>query len=230
MNARESQLLWERGLQFLGGQTAKQSHEVTNVLNIINEMAGLMSDLLYAADEGRPLDTGRLQQLTQKIAAQVQRGEKIVRNINRFAHSADTPLGVFDVKTALERVCFIADRPARLGKTSLDTGFPAETIALENNPLGFQQAVFTCIEVALLAATQTRRITVSYKLPEQGVRITIHSADPMIIEAPAAAKLAFLEQLVPALGGDLVTRPNAEDPHRLVLFFPRAQPAENPLG
>ena len=55
-------MLWERGLQFLGGQTAAQCHEVTNVFNIINELTGLMGDLIWVAQKkDKPLDPARFE-------------------------------------------------------------------------------------------------------------------------------------------------------------------------
>ena len=221
MTKEDSRLLFERGLQFLGRQTASQSHEVTNVLNIINEMAGLMGDLLYSAGQGRPLDPDRLTQLTTKIAAQVKRGNQIVRAINQFGHSADKPLAVFDVQAVLERITFIAQRPASLHETLLETDFPEQTVALENSPLGFQQAVFTAFEIALAAATDKRRITIGYRLVSEGLLLTVHSDDPLIDHEDVAEKAKFLRLLVATLGGQVITLLDDDAPHRIELLFPK---------
>lgn len=221
VSKEDSRLLFERGLQFLGRQTASQSHEVTNVLNIINEVAGLMGDLLYGAGQGRPLDPDRLTQLTAKIAAQVKRGNQIVRAINQFGHSADTPLAVFDVRAVLERITFIARRPATLHETLLETDFPEQTVSLENSPLGFQQAVFTAFEIALAAATDKRRITIGYRLVSEGLQLTVHSDDPLIDDENVVAKARFLRLLVATLGGQVVPQPKDDEPHRIELLFPK---------
>jgi len=221
VNKEDSRLLWERGLQFLGAQTASQSHEVTNVLNIINEMAGLMGDLLYGAEQGRPLKTARLTELTTKIAAQIQRGNKIVRAINQFGHSADTPRAVFDLRGMLERIAFIAQRPAVLHKTRLETDFPDPSMSLESSPLGFQQAVFTAFEIALAAASDQRRITLSYTLADDGVELTVHSVDPLSAQAEVADKVAFLRLLVSTLGGRIIALLDQDETHRIIFSFPK---------
>ncbi|MFH2010675.1 MAG: hypothetical protein ABI333_29005 [bacterium] len=226
MNEQDSRLLWERGLQFLGGQTAAQCHEVTNVLNIINEYAGLLGDLLHGSKGGEDLDLSRLETIAQKIATQVRRGETIVRAINQFAHSADTPRALFDVQELLGRICFIAQRPANLARTELHTRFPEASITLENSPLGFEQAVFTAFEIALASSAERRRITVGYTLDERGVEIGVHSADPIVPGGEAAAKATFLAHLMAALRGAVTGAPGGSDAHRIVLFFPRIQYVE----
>jgi C4-dicarboxylate-specific signal transduction histidine kinase len=221
VNPKDSRLLWERGLQFLGAQTASQSHEVTNVFNIINEMAGLMGDMLYSADQGRPLDTARLTEITTKIAAQIQRGNKIVRAINQFGHSADKPRAVFDLHGMLESIAFIAQRPAVLHKTLLETDFPEASISVESSPLGFQQAVFTAFEIALAAASDKRRITLGYTLVDDGVQLTVHSDDPLGDREEVADKAAFLRLLVSTLGGRVIALAADDDPHRIIFAFPK---------
>ncbi len=221
MSKEDSRLLWERGLQFLGAQTASQSHEVTNVLTIINEMVGLMGDLLHGAGQGRELDPARLTQITTKIAAQIQRGNKIVRAINQFGHSADKPRAVIDLQGMLERIAFIAQRPAVLHKTLLETHFPDESMSLETSPLGFQQAVFTAFEIALAAASDKRRITLGYTLDSDGVELTVHSDDPLGDHQEVADKAAFLRLLVSTLGGRIIALLKDDEPHRIIFTIPK---------
>ena len=46
------EIVTESGLQFFGKMTASISHEIKNVLAIINENAGLLEDLALMADRG----------------------------------------------------------------------------------------------------------------------------------------------------------------------------------
>lgn len=222
MNEKDSRLLWERGLQFLGGQTAAQCHEVTNVFNIINEMVGLMGDLLWGAqNKGTPLDPEKLVKLADKVAAQIQRGNKIVRAINQFAHSADTPRAVFDLQAMLEQIAFIARRPATLAETTLETEFPEQSLSLENSPLGFQQAIFTAFQMALTASAERRRITLGYTLIESGARIEVVSDDALTDRDALAVQEPFFRLLVEALGGSVERLMEPDDPRRITMFFPK---------
>ena len=53
-------IIAETGLQFFGRISASISHELKNVLAIINENAGLLEDLTSMADRGKPIDSARL--------------------------------------------------------------------------------------------------------------------------------------------------------------------------
>ena len=77
------------GLQFFGQISASISHELKNVLGIINENAGLLEDLTFMADRGVPLDPVRLKAMAESVKKQVGRANAIIGNMNRFAHSAD---------------------------------------------------------------------------------------------------------------------------------------------
>lgn len=218
---REDQRLRTEGLNFFAAVMAGQSHEVTNVLNIIHEFAGLQGDILRGEEQGRPMDIQKLKQVTERIQNQVRRGETIVRCMNQFAHSADCPVTVFDLKEALEQITYLMLRSANLGKTALDQKFPEDSIPLETSPFGFKQAVFICIEIALAASTEKRHVTVSYRVSDRGAEIATESEDPICPGPSVTEKQAFLSLLMQELGGEFVA-PSAEvESRRLVLFFPR---------
>lgn len=213
--------LRDEGLRFFGATTAGQSHEITNVLNIINELAGLQSDLLAAAETGREPNLARLKALSERIQNQVDRGEAIVRNLNRFAHSVDVPVAVFDLREVLERIVFLARRPAGLLRTRLDTEFPLDSVSLEGNPFCVQQAVFLAIDVALHGATDERRVVVSYAVRPTGADIVVTSADPVSPGSEVEERLTMLEKLLIEIGGCLAVRPTTGDPYRVVLALPK---------
>ncbi|WP_432735501.1 sensor histidine kinase [Maridesulfovibrio sp. FT414] len=79
------------GLCFFGQISAAISHDLKNVLAIINEDAGLLQDFSIMATQGMELDPQRLIKLAEKIQGQIRRGDSIIKNMNRFAHSVDLP-------------------------------------------------------------------------------------------------------------------------------------------
>ncbi|WP_320169194.1 sensor histidine kinase [Maridesulfovibrio sp.] len=76
-------------LVFFGQISAAISHDLKNVLAIINEDAGLLHDFSLMAAQGMELDPERLGRVAGKIQNQVRRGDTIIKNMNRFAHSVD---------------------------------------------------------------------------------------------------------------------------------------------
>jgi C4-dicarboxylate-specific signal transduction histidine kinase len=225
MDEHKSHLLQNESLMFFGRITAGQSHEVTNVLNVINELAGLQGDILETANQGGNPDLEKLKAVTQKIRLQVQRGESIVRSINRFAHSVDSPVAVFDLKEALEQIVHLAQRHAHLGRTVLELKSPRKSIPIETSPFGFRQAVFTCIEMAVAASSEERRVTVSYQVLDREVEIAITSADPIPSEPSVFERDRHLELLVRELGGKVGAVPNNAEPHCFALLFRARWPA-----
>jgi signal transduction histidine kinase len=97
------------GLAFFGKMSASISHEIKNVLAIINENAGLTEDLVALSERGRPLDPVRIKALAGKVRDQVKRGDDIVKNMNLFAHSVDrqqcevAPFDLLNLSAALSR-------------------------------------------------------------------------------------------------------------------------------
>ena len=220
MSDSQSRRKRDESLAFFGTMIAGQSHELTNVLNIISELAGLQHDLLTAGDDDRPIDLSRLQEVASRIKNQVDRGETIIRNTNQFAHSVDLPVAVFDLKEAIDRVLFFAERSARLAQVELVSKVPEGSMALENNPLCLQQAVFICIDLALRYATDERTVTVDYNLRQDGAEIRIVSADTLAYDDLVTEKLGFLELLLSDLGGVLVKGPGEEPHNAFVLYVP----------
>lgn len=221
--------LREQGLAFFGRTTAGQSHDVTNVLNVINELAGLQLDLLQAAAAGSAPRLDRLAELADKIQQQVQRGETIVRFVNRFAHSVDVDEAVFDLKELLGMVLFLAGRPARLERTELEAELMEETIVVENNPFCVQQAVSVLIDLSLRAAADRRRVTVSCRLRDGAAEVEVASDDPVVEPDPRLLELALV--LAEEIGATLTAEPDATgELHRFVLLLPRHRDAGDRAG
>ncbi len=224
MREDEERRLRQAGLAFFGGITAAQSHEVTNVLSTINELAGLQEDIIAAGQQSQPADVERLKRAAGKIRNQVQRGQSIVRAINRFAHAVDRPRCSCDLREVLEQITCLAERPARLAKTALEQEYPEKPISLETDPFGLSQAVYICIEIALTASAEVRRIGVSYQVLAGGAEITITSGDAIPATPDALEKRDHLGLLMRGLGGKVVASPAGDDEHRLTLFVPRHAP------
>ncbi len=129
-------------LAFFGTITASVTHELSNVIAIINELAGLLDDLLYAAKSGKPVDPEKLQKLHDRLVHQVARGDRIVRRLNRFAHSVDHPAVQFDVHAVLDDLVRFARRLTDLKRVELKAALSERSPVLVGNPFAFQRAVF----------------------------------------------------------------------------------------
>ncbi|OHB65712.1 MAG: hypothetical protein A2V70_12590 [Planctomycetes bacterium RBG_13_63_9] len=150
----------EGELAFFGRMGAHVSHEMRNVLSIIGEYAGLLADLLEAAEAGRPLDSERLKQLSRNIAGQVAKGTETMQRFSRFAHAADQQTASLDLTALVEDLVALAQRHATRAGCTLKTQLPNEAIAVTGNPFRLQHLVFSAIELLLAALENGESVTV----------------------------------------------------------------------
>ncbi len=209
MTAERDKQLREQSLTFFARIIAGQGHEITNVLNVINELTGLVQDLLAATERGRELDINRYKSVSDKVQFQVQRGENIVRQVRAFAHNADVPISVFDLRTVIEQVVFLAERHTRLNKSELVSDFPKQSATLECSPFELQHAVFLGIEAALLTSTRPERIVVGYQIEETQAVLFVKSDVVYPGEPAPEERVAFLRKLLQELNSDLTETPQA---------------------
>lgn len=127
-NAKE--LFGYDSLAFFGKVNASISHELKNVMAIISETAGLLGDLSEMAQGGEPIDPDMLASSTDSIIEEIQRGFTTIRQMNRFAHSVDTPVLSVDLMDILDLVRNLSEYLSFAGKTNLHTGEGAAPMAL----------------------------------------------------------------------------------------------------
>jgi C4-dicarboxylate-specific signal transduction histidine kinase len=165
------------GVLYFGAMGAGLSHELSNIFNIINELAGLQQDIVAAATEGGSAGLARVTDLAARIKAQVGRGELINRSLHRLSHSVDDTDVEFDLGEALILFGSLAARAARLAEVELEVRPPEPAIAHRGSPFALLLALHACVRVALAAASSQRRIAVWTEDGPDGVQVIVNSAD-----------------------------------------------------
>jgi C4-dicarboxylate-specific signal transduction histidine kinase len=141
----DSRALAIEGVRFFGEISASISHEIKNVLAIINENAGLLQDMVMMAEKGRPLSPERLAGLARSIGRQVNRGDQIVKGMNRFAHSADHPEETVDIGEAIAFVAMLAARLIAMKGDAPTIEVPAAPIVAVTNRFFLEDLVWTSL-------------------------------------------------------------------------------------
>lgn len=136
-------------LRFFGAVTASVTHELNNVLSIIDQVAGLFADHLAALRAGRPIDPERLTEIQMRIARQASRGDEIVKRLNAFAHTVDEPRVRFSAPDVLGNLAAVCRRFVTLRQATLAVELPAEPVWLEGDPFALQLAVFSLLQQLL---------------------------------------------------------------------------------
>jgi hypothetical protein len=106
-------------LAFFGRINASISHELKNIMAIISETAGLLSDLSAMARKGGSIELDMLTESTESIIEEIQRGFKTIRQLNRFSHSVDTPIVSIDLTEVLDLVSHLSGYLSFAGKLNI---------------------------------------------------------------------------------------------------------------
>ncbi len=142
-------VVWD--IRFFGTVTASISHEIKNVLTIINETSGLLDDFALKAQltEGE-LDPARARDTAAAIARHVRRADGIVRNLNRFAHSADRSRESIDLLDLLELFVALAGRLAANRGARLQLAAEGDAVNVVTAPFSLLHLLWRCLEFALV--------------------------------------------------------------------------------
>jgi signal transduction histidine kinase len=162
-----------QGLAFSGKITASVSHELNNVISIIDQTTGLLEDMVLAVDRGKPISTDRLEQIYESLQKQTTRGLAIIKRLNTFAHSSDIPEREFDLGETIENLAGLCGRFADLKRMKLCYQPPPVVISVTGNPFVTQLVVFEGIREALDRGAREDEIVVKLEESDTGTCVLL---------------------------------------------------------
>ncbi len=178
------ELIGKTGLVFFGKMAASMSHEIKNVLAIINENAGLLEDITLMAERGTPIDPDKLRTQAGRIKNQVRRADGIVKNMNRFAHSVDESLISVDLAELLELLAALSGRFAYTRGVKLEPASVGSSATITTNPFLLENLVWLCLDFAMEMAGTGKTVRLIAEKTENGGRIRFAQLETLK-EAPA---------------------------------------------
>ena len=190
------------GIQFFGKMAASISHEIKSVLAIINENAGLLEDICFMAERGKPIDPDRLKKLSGSVKDQIRRADHIMTVMNRFAHSVDEASVPIDVSEVLELLVSLSARFVAMRGVVLEVGKPAGPAAITTFPFVLLNLLWLCLDYAMAVAGPDKAIELLVEKTEEGVCFRFSKLENM--EADAAP--SFPAERETALGQALHAR------------------------
>ena len=222
MSDAKEQLLREKGFGFFGAITASLSHEINNVFAIVNELSGLLDDFFYAAEQGRPLDVEKLKGTTQRIAAQVDRGQKVVKRLNGFAHTVDDEQTTIVLNETVEAITALCRRFGMLRRVELETRLPEASPRIEGSAFDLQHIIYRCIDIVLSASNQGDVVQIDVEPQGDGARLVFANRSALESTAELEPKRDFLAVLVTEMQGAIESVIQAGQPVRLEVSLPRS--------
>ncbi len=157
---REEDLFNYESLSFFGSVNASISHELKNVMAIISETAGLLGDLSEMARRGTVIEPDMLTSSTDSIVEEIQRGFDTIRQMNRFAHSIDTPVTSVDLMEILDLVRNLSGYLAFAGNMHLHPCDGARPIVL-TSPFILQAVIYQAVLQTFRSAGPAASLAVS---------------------------------------------------------------------
>ncbi len=141
---RKQELFNYDSLALFGRVNASISHELKNIMAIISETAGLLSDLSEMAKGGTAIDPDILTGSIDSIAEEIERGFTTIRQMNRFSHSVDIPVGSTDLMEILDLVGQLCGYLAFAGKMRIHPCREASPV-VQTSPFILQAVVYQTV-------------------------------------------------------------------------------------
>lgn len=161
------------GLAFFGRVSASVSHELNNVISIIDQTAGLLEDLLAGAGRGRPITNDRLESIVLSLQKQTQRGLTIIKRLNTFAHGTDSPQLEFDINDAVANLGELCQRLAGLKRVTLEVHLVDQPLNVIGSPFALQQALFAAIGQVFAVAERDNLVEVTVTIANGSLQVLV---------------------------------------------------------
>jgi signal transduction histidine kinase len=193
-----------REIAFFGKITAGISHEMQNVLSIINESTGLMEDFLNMSKDASFPYRNKLRNLLTTIQRQVERGIEIAVQLNRFAHEPDQNTKEVDLAEIAEYFVALAQRFARLQHVALTCSAADGSYKITTRPVLLLLTLYTGFECCLQRMSEGGQIAVMplVKGGQYFIRMVCDPVSASFIETLSETeKWSIFQNFVNDLGG-----------------------------
>lgn len=160
-------------LQYFGKVSASVSHELKNVLAILNENAGLLQDFAAMTAQGQALDPERIQRLAGTMLEQINRGDEIIKRMNRFAHSADNNRATVDVNELVTMVVELFGRTATNRGVKVEVKAPATTVNINTDPFALETLLGNLLYRITEAVPDIRLLNLELGSQDDGCQIRL---------------------------------------------------------
>lgn len=191
-----SDALTETGLKFFGTMTASISHELKNRFAIINEQAGLLTDLVKMSEKSGPIAPERLERLAAAVKKQVILADDLLKHMNRFSHSVDQIRGESDICQVLVCTAALSRRPADMRNVGIELRLP-DTPAMANTAtFWLMNLLWILLDAAMGPAGAARTVVIACETPPEGILIKIvGTADESAMASAVAAVSGLVAEL-----------------------------------
>ena len=195
----------ETGLQFFGKMTASISHEIKNVMAIINESAGLLEDYALMVEKGVAIDPEKLKVVSGRVSKQIRRAEGITRNMNSLAHSVDDFHKSIGLGETLELSVGLALRLADMKSVKLDLRLPRDTatVTIITSPFHLLNLLWLVLDFAMGASGEGKSVVIAFETAPRSVKIRFSGLETLSNLSEGVFPTEKEKALLQVLGGTI---------------------------
>lgn len=193
-------------LAFFGKITASVTHELNNVISIVEQLAGLLEDQLCGAESGAPLDTEKVKSVQERIVLQTDRGVDLLRNLNKFAHSVDEERRDTDLNELAGNLYQLSKRFADLKNINLEMEAAGESIIVRTSPFLLQQVLFWVLMAVISSTPSDEVISLAVVPADEKAGVKISCSTPIQWSSEAERFLKRAKVLNSRLEAELIIK------------------------
>jgi signal transduction histidine kinase len=199
--SKQEKMLGVNGLMFSGAITASITHELNNVMSIIDQTIGLLDDLIVTASPDHPIGTEQLERIVEKIQLQKERGVEFIKRLNTFSHTVDEPSVEIDVNQLMENFYDLTHRFAVLKRAEYKISYAQSQILIRNNPFLLLQAVYICLRQALAEAQKGDTINLVVENSDSNIHLKVERTP--LDQSLESFSTEYLELVMDRIGGNI---------------------------
>lgn len=184
----------EKELVFFGKITAGITHEIKNVLAIIQQSSGLIEDIMSISPEAPILHQEKIQASLSRIKDQIKRGTEITGRLNKFAHSTHESIAEVDLYEITEQLVFLSMHFARNKNVVLKIHPPDQMIFIVIYQVQLQMVLFKCIECCLDLMTQGGQINIYPQKDDEKLKVYFSCEGDSSLETSFVNNLSISEK------------------------------------
>jgi C4-dicarboxylate-specific signal transduction histidine kinase len=210
----------DRDAAFVAKITANATHEIRNVLAIIKESAGLITDVIHSQG-GRALSNAdKVERALERIDAQVGRGAAFLENLNRFSHCLDRAQDEIDLNQEAQQTAFLCQRLVRRGRHEIQVQTADGAVPTGVNPLWLQIALYTAAECCLDQLPEAGVLTIRTTRREDRPSLELVAESEQEASPPLATGTESWGQLLELLGRLGASIEASDTERRLTISLP----------
>ncbi len=149
---------------------ASISHEIKNILAIINENGGLLEDIVLMNEPGQGISSDYVKSATATIFSQIQRANSIIKNCNRFAHFGDRCIAQELLAEILELMTALVQRQADMKNMTVSVECYGD-IRIVAPVLPFSSLIYLLLRAIIDASDHNSDVNLSAELSESTITL-----------------------------------------------------------